>query len=275
MATQETAQQIIHQPTLFAEPIFKIGNFIVTNSLLSSSLAVFLLVWFFYLVGKKINTIPGKLQNFFEIILDGALGFADSITGDRKKSEKFLPVVLTLFFFILTNNWLGILPFVGTFGFVETHEGLSLFVPFFRGGTADLNTNLALALFAVFFTHFVGVMSVGMWTHFNKFFNIAGILSIPRQMKKDKMAILVSPIKAFVGLIEVVGEVAKTASLSLRLFGNIFAGEVLLASMISISAFLVPLPFIFLEILVGLVQASVFSILTLVFMTMNSESHEH
>ena len=93
--------------------------------------------------------------------------------------------------------------------------------------------------------------------------------------KKDKSVIFVNPIKAFVGLIEVVGEVAKVASLAFRLFGNIFAGEVLLASMMVLFAFFLPIPFMFLEILVGVIQALVFSILILVFLTMTTAEEAH
>jgi len=268
-------EAIIHETTLFAEPIFHIGNFTVTNSLFSGFLTTILLGIFFWFLNRKIVAVPRGLQNLFEMILEGALNLADSITGERKKSEKFLPLVLSFFFFILFSNWLGILPIVGTWGIIESHEGQKIFVPFLRGATADLNTTLALALLSVSASHILGVFSVGFWKHLNKFVNFEAIINIPRDFQKNKMAVFVNPIKAFVGLIEVIGEAAKTASLSLRLFGNIFAGEVLLASILSIFAFLAPLPFLLLEILVGLIQATVFSILTLVFLTMNSRVEEH
>lgn len=271
----EGTGEIIHEITLFAEPIFHIGDFVVTNSLLSGFLTTFILGLFFILLNRKILAVPKGLQNLFEIILEGALDLADSITGDRQKSEKFLPLVLSFFFFILVSNWMGILPVVGTWGIVENHDGHQVFVPFLRGATADLNTTLALALFSVSASHIIGVFSVGFWKHLNKFINLEALIHIPRDFRKNKMVIFINPIKAFVGLIEVIGEAAKTASLSLRLFGNIFAGEVLLASILAIFAFLAPLPFLLLEILVGLIQASVFSILTLVFLSMNSTAEEH
>jgi len=275
MATNNSNQEVQHEATLFAEPIFHVGNFNITNSLLNSWMAVIILVVFFVAVGKKIAKVPKGIQNIFEIILEEALKLADSVTGDRKKSENFLPITLSLFLFILINNWLGILPGIGTIGFVETEGGHSVFVPLFRGGTADLNTTLALALFAVVASHVLGVIAVGTWNHFNKFIHLKAFLSIPGKIRKDVSIVLVNPIKIFVGLVEIIGEIAKVASLSFRLFGNIFAGEVLLASMMALFAFILPLPFMFLEIIVGLIQALIFAMLTLVFMTIATTNEEH
>lgn len=266
-------QEIQTESTLFAEPIFHIGNFTITNSLLNSWMTVIILVIFFILIGKKIRRIPKGIQNIFEIILEQALGLADSITGSRKMSEKFIPISLALFLFILVNNWLGLLPGMGTIGFVEQEGVHKVFVPLFRGGTADINTTLALALFSVVASHVMGVLTIGIWKHFNKFINLKVLAEIPGKIRKDATVILVNPIQAFVGIVEFIGEVAKIASLSFRLFGNIFAGEVLLASMMALFAYFLPLPFMFLEIIVGLIQALIFAMLTLVFMTIATQDH--
>ncbi|EKE19702.1 MAG: hypothetical protein ACD_8C00124G0051 [uncultured bacterium] len=271
--------EISHESTLFAEPILHVGNFNITNSLIMSWITVAVLVTFFVVSGKKAKkstkSVPKGLHNFFEIILEQALVMADSVTNDRKKTLKFLPIILALFLFVLMSNWMGLLPGVGTIGFVETGEHGKVFVPLFRGATADLNTTLAIGLFSVVLSHVLGVISIGVWNHFNKFVNIKAIIAIPKKIKKDPMILMVNPIKIFVGLIEIIGEVAKIASLSLRLFGNIFAGEVLLASMMSISAFLLPLPFMFMELIVGIVQALVFAILTLAFISIATTAEEH
>ncbi len=271
---QEVHSEASHESTIFAEPIFQIGSFQITNALFSSLFVTLFLIIVFVLVRRKIKQIPKGLQNLAEMILEGGLNFADTITRDRKISEKLLPVALAFFLFILLNNWFGLLPVIGTVGFYEMHEGHNVFIPFFRGGTADLNMTLALALFAVFFSHLIGVFTIGAWKHFNKFINIETLLEIPRKFKEDKNVIFINPVKFFVGFMEIVGEIAKIMSLSLRLFGNIFAGEVLLASMATILAFILPVPFFFLEVLVGVVQAAVFSILTLVFLSM-SVTAEH
>jgi F-type H+-transporting ATPase subunit a len=272
---QQNTEEITSELTLFAEPVAHLGNFTITNSLIMSWATVAMLVLFFVLVGKKIKKVPQKLQNLFEIILEQALNLADSVTGNRKKTEKYMPIILALFLFILLNNWLGLLPGVGTVGFVESGHGKNLFIPYLRGGAADLNTTLALSLFAVILSHILGVMTLGLWQHFNKFVNLRALIQIPKKIKKDPMILIVNPIKIFVGLIELIGEIAKVVSLSLRLFGNIFAGEVLLVSMMAIFAFLLPLPFMFLELIVGIVQALVFSILTLAFMSMATTAEEH
>lgn len=273
------SQEVSHEATLFAEPIAHVGNFTITNSLLMSWLAVAILAVFFVSVGKKMKkNSTGKLsglQNIFEILLEQAISLADTVTGDRKKTEKFLPMVLALFLFILTSNWMGLFPGVGTIGFLESESGHSVFVPILRGATADVNTTLAISLFAVVMSHILGVISIGVWKHFNKFVNLKALAAIPAKFKQDPTIAMVNPIKMFVGLIEIVGEIAKVASLSLRLFGNIFAGEVLLASMMAIFAFFLPLPFMFLEIIVGIVQALVFAILTLAFMSIATTAEEH
>ncbi|NTV41025.1 MAG: F0F1 ATP synthase subunit A [Candidatus Moranbacteria bacterium] len=271
--------EISHESTLFAEPILHVGNFTITNSLIMSWITVAILATFFVVVGKRAkankNGKPTGILNFFEIILEQALNMADSVTGDRKKTLKLFPIVFALFLFILVSNWMGLFPGVGTIGFVENGEHGRIFVPLLRGATADLNTTLAIGLFAVVMSHVFGVIAVGAWNHFNKFVNFKAILEISKKFKQDPMILMINPIKIFVGLIEVIGEIAKVASLSLRLFGNVFAGEVLIASMMALSAFILPLPFMFLELIVGIVQALVFAILTLAFMSIATTNEEH
>ncbi len=155
------------------------------------------------------------------------------------------------------------------------HEGHEMFVPLLRGGTADLNTTLALALFAVIASNVFGFFVVGIWRHFNKYVNIKALAEIPLKIKKEPTIAFVNPIKFFVGIIEIIGEVAKVASLSFRLFGNIFAGEVLLASMAVLFAFVLPIPFIFLEVIVGMIQALIFAMLMLVYFSIASTAEEH
>lgn len=253
-----------HEITLAAEPLIKVGPLTITNSLFSAWLVVLFLVIISLLIRKSLKKVPRGLQNVVEIIFEGALNLGDSVTNDRKKTQILFPIAFIFFVFILFNNWLGLLPGVGTIGFLE--HGTT-FVPFFRGATADLNTTLGLALLGVIFTHGAAIISIGAWKHFNKFVGLNLILEIPKKIFKDPTIIIVNPIKAFVGLIEIVGEIAKVASLAFRLFGNIFAGEVLLVSMAAICAYVVPIPFMFLEIIVGLIQALIFGMLIMVFGT--------
>ncbi len=268
-------EYLVHEHTLFAEPIANVAGINITNSLINSWLAVLVIVLFSLFLRKKIKTIPTGIQNVFEMIIDAFLGIFDSVTGSRKSSLKFFPLVFSFFVFILISNWMGILPGIGSVGQVQIHDGHNAFIPYFRGATADINTTLALAIIGVVASHIFGVLALGAWNHLNKFVNFKALLEIPRKIRKDPSIIIVNPIKVFVGFIEIIGELAKVASLSFRLFGNIFAGEVLLASMAAILAFGLPIPFIFMEIIIGLIQALIFSVLVLAYLSMNTSAEEH
>ncbi|MFA5109072.1 MAG: FoF1 ATP synthase subunit a [Patescibacteria group bacterium] len=269
------SEKLIQENTLFAEPVAHIGNFPITNSMLNSWLALILVIILAVAIRKKISLVPRGIQNFFETIVELFLDVFDNVTGSRQKTLKFAPFVLAFFFFILINNWLGILPGIGSIGQVVKSGEELLFVPYFRSGMADLNATLALAIIGVVASHILGVMALGAWNHFNKFINIKTLLEIPKKVKADPTVLFINPIKLFVGIIEIIGELAKIASLSFRLFGNVFAGEVLLASMAAIMAFGLPIPFLFLEVLVGLIQALIFTMLILTYLSMNTTAEEH
>ncbi len=264
--TTEHTEEHSHQ--IYAENIAQIGGFGITNSLLSSWGAVLIIVLIAMAIKRRTKMVPKGIQNLTEMIIDGFLDFFDGITGSREKSSKFFPFIFSFFTFILVSNWMGLLPGFGTIT-VGSGHGIALF----RGGTADLNTTLALATIAVVASHIVGVMSIGAWNHINKFLNFKALAEIPKKLKKDKMTLLINPVVFLAGLLEIIAEFAKVASLSFRLFGNIFAGEVLLATMSAMLAFGLPLPFMFLEVLVGFVQALVFSLLVLSYLSMSTEKH--
>lgn len=261
-----------HEETLYAEPVFYAGPLPITNSLINSWIALVVIAVLALVINKKIRKIPGRFQGFFEVIMEKFFDLFDSITHSRKKSMMIAPIALSFFFFILVNNWLGILPGVGSITWSGSGHGP---FPLFRGGTADLNTTLALAIIGVAASHFFGVFTVGVWRHFNKFLNLETFLEIPKKIRKDPSVIMVNPIKAFVGLVEIIGEVAKVASFSFRLFGNVFAGEVLLAAMVKIMPLALPIPFMMMEIVVGLIQALIFMILVFVYININTSEQEH
>jgi len=264
---------ISHEVPIYAEPIFHIGNFQVTNSLLTSWLAVLVIIAFSIFIRLKLKKIPGKVQHVFEVIYEGALSLVDQVTNDRKISVKIFPLVFSLFVFILVNNWLGLLPVLGSIGMVVKDGTTLSFVPFLRSGTADINTTLALAIVFVLGSNFFGILSVGAWKMFNKYVNLKALGTIFTKVWKDPAVLIVAPISFFVGLLEIIGEFAKIASLSFRLFGNVFAGEVLLASMAAIFAYVVPGPFLFLEVFVGLIQALIFALLATVYFTIAAQDH--
>lgn len=269
-----TNQKITHEVTIFAEPVFQIKNFTVTNSLINSWMTVILVFLIALIIRLNLKKIPGKLQHFFEIFIGGCLSLLDQVTHDRKISNKIFPIVISVFVFILFNNWLGIMPFIGSVGFTAMHDGHLTFIPLFRGGTADLNTTLALSIMSIVGANIFGIISLGAWKTLNKYVRIESLGSIFKKIKKDPSIIVVAPISFFVGIIEFIGELAKIASLSFRLFGNVFAGEVLLSSMAAIFAFILPTPFLFLEVFVGLIQALIFSLLSAVYFTIAAHDHD-
>ncbi|MDP4000852.1 MAG: F0F1 ATP synthase subunit A [bacterium] len=250
-------------PPLVAEPIFHLGSFPVTNAYINSTLAVLFFIVIGFFLRSKTALIPAGVQNFAEAVLEYMLGFVDRVTHDRRKSLQFLPIVGGIFLFILVSNWMGLLPGTGSIGrWLIMHGELEL-VPILRPSTSDLNLTLAMAVFAVVASHVFGILAIGFFKYSNKFVKLGDIYS---SFRKGGISIMVALIEFGVGIIEIFSEVAKMVSLSLRLFGNIFAGEVLLTVIAGLVAYFVPLPFMLLEVLVGLIQAIVFSMLTLVYL---------
>jgi F-type H+-transporting ATPase subunit a len=260
-----------------AEKIFSIGPLPVTNSLLTGWVVVGLFVLFAATLSRGWKLVPRGLQNAFEAFVEFALGFMDQVTHDRARSRRFLPIVGTLFPLILVSNWMGLIPGFGTFGlWTTTAEGTKELVPFFRAATSDLNLTLAMGLTAVVVSHVFGMLTLGFFAHWNKFIQLGHVFHGIGKMAKMKpgaaaMHFFTMVVEFGVGLIELMSEVAKVISLSLRLFGNIFAGEVLLSVLSSLVSFLLPTPFMFMELIVGVVQALVFSMLTLVYLTLATE----
>lgn len=243
------------QVALAAEKIFQIGPVPITNSILTTWIVTFILLVFAFFATRKTKAVPESLQNIAEGAIEAFQGLVSSIAGE--KTKVFLPIVATFFFFILFGNYLGLLPGIGSIGFYEIDHGKRIFVPIFRAINSDLNTTLALALVSLFATHFLAIKYLGLGGYLGKFFSL-------------------NPIFLFVGLMEIISEITKILSLSFRLFGNIFAGEVLLTTASTrLFAFIIPIPFYFLEFLVGFVQALIFAMLTLVFMVILTQESEH
>lgn len=258
-------------PPLAAEPLFHIGALPVTNAMVNGWIALAFFLGVAGTIRSRVARIPRGVQNVAEWILEKLLDFFDQVTHERGKSERFLPFVGTLFFFILFSNWIGILPGIGSIGmWLRVHGEVEL-VPLFRPVNSDLNMTLAMAVLAVTLSHVFGIITIGFFKHIGKFIQLGRVF---HSIKKGPMAILTATIEFFVGLLEIISECAKMISLSLRLFGNIFAGEVLLTVMAGLIAFLAPIPFMALELIVGIVQATVFAMLTLVYLTVaTSEPH--
>lgn len=242
--------------SLAAEPLFHVGSFPITNTLIMAWSVIAVLTVFAWIARSQLALIPRGVSNAFEAVVEALLNFVNSVTNDREQSERFLPIIATIFLFVIASNWIELVPGLGTIGIREVEEGRSVLVPFIRSASADLNVTLAIAVISVAVTQWFGVRALGLGGHLKKFFNLS------------------NPIMTFVGLLELVSEFAKIVSFSFRLFGNIFAGEVLLLVVSSLAPYIVPLPFLVLEIFVGFVQALVFSMLTLVNLQMATE-HAH
>lgn len=259
-------------PPAAAEPLFHVGSFPITNAMVNGWIAVVFFVVVAFVASRRKGLVPKGVHNLIEGTIEFMLTETQKVTGDARRAKQFLPIVGTIFLFILFSNWIGLLPGTGSIGIWELHEGAVELIPLLRPAASDLNLTLAIAVFAVVASHVIGLMTVGVISHISKFVNIRGIF---RSLKKGPVDILVAIIEFGVGLLEIVSEIAKVVSLSLRLFGNIFAGEVLLTVMLGILAYFLPIPFMFLELLVGAIQATVFAMLTLAYLTVATEEHGH
>ena len=247
--------------SIAAEKLFSIGSFPVTNALLIGFLVSVFLVIVTQIAVRQMKLIPRGIQNIFEIIFERLLSFIESVLQDKAQSRKFFPLIATIFLFVLFSNWIGLLPGMGTIGLSHMKEGQATIIPFLRSTSADLNFTIALSLMVVLTIQFSGIMALGIVKYGKKFF--------------------VSPfhqpyvLGTVMGLLELMSEFAKLLSFSFRLFGNIFAGEILLTVMLHLVPYFIPLPFLFLEVFVGFIQAAVFAMLTLVFLKMAMMPAEH
>lgn len=242
---------------LASQTLFYIFGWPISNSILATWLGMLFLVIIAILATKKMKIIPVGIQNFMEWVIELLLNLIDSVTHNRKKSEEFLPWIATFFLFIITTNWMELIPGFGTIGIEQTVGGKSALIPILRSANTDINTTLALAIISVLLIQIFGVIVIGFFKHVKKFINFS------------------SPINFFVGALESISEISKIISFAFRLFGNIFAGEVLLIVIAFLIPFIVPLPFYALEVFVGFIQALVFSMLTLVFLTIATTAEDH
>ena len=237
--------------SLKAEQIFHLGGFPVTNTLLLGVLVAATLIIGAILLKRRLALVPRGAQNVFEFLIEGVLGLMDAALGDRRKSEKYLPLVGTIFLFVLCSNWFGLIPGVGSFIVKEGAEH----VPLLRSPGSDLNFTLALAIIAVVAINLFGIIAIGFAAHAKKFFNFSG------------------PIEFFIGILEFISEIARMVSFSFRLFGNVLAGEVLLTIIAFLVPYVAPVPFLMLELFVGFIQALIFGMLALVFVAIAITEH--
>jgi len=241
-----------------AETVTRVLGIPVTNSLLASLLTTVVLVTISYFATKNLKEVPKGIQNILEFAVESLYNMIQDVTKNKDLTYKFYPIVATIFLFVMTSNWMGLLPGFSTIGLKEeTASGHEVVVGFFRSANSDLNSTIALAVVSVLSIQFMGIAVLGFAKYGKKFINFS------------------SPIAFFIGILEIVSEVAKMISFSFRLFGNVFAGEVLLTVIMTIAPFIAPVPFFALELFVGAIQALVFAMLLLVFLNTATMAEEH
>ena len=230
---------------LAAEKIANIAGLPVTNSFFSALLVSMLLVIAGYIFSRNVKEVPGKFQNLVEFVIEFLFNTAKETVGDEERTKEFFPLIATFFLFILFCNWAGLLPIFNTIGFFSSFTG-EKFTPLLRPINSDLNATLSLALISAIATQYYAIKHVGIMAHLKRYFSI-------------------NPLNLFIGLLELLSEFTKIISLSFRLFGNIIAGDMVISTFTSFIGILVPLPFMGLEVIVGIVQAAVFAMLSLAF----------
>ncbi len=246
-----------------AEKLFSIGPLTVTNSMVGALLASAILLlagsWF----ARHASVVPTRVGSLLELPIEFLAGIVRG-TGGRRWRE-FAPLIFAIFLFVLVANWLSLLPGEGTIGLAEEVDGQPIIVPFVRAGAADLNFTLGLALVS-----FVSFIAFGLRAN-----GVRGYLKELLIAEPAYMTPLLTPI-------HLISEFSRLISLSMRLFGNVFAGEVLLATMLALTtatlfmlplAFVIPGVFIVLELLFGLVQALVFALLSMTYITLAIAEH--
>jgi len=240
--------------SIAAEKLFSIGSFPVTNAFLIGFLVSVFLILLMQVVVRKMVLVPRGAQNVLETVFEGLLSLIESVLGNKAQSRRAFPLIATIFLFVLVSNWVGLLPGAGTIGLSHLKDGQATIVPFLRSTSADLNFTIALSIIVVLIIQVSGDAEI-LCLEFSAGFVAPDVLS--------SVGFGVT-----LGLLELVSEFAKLLSFSFRLFGNIFAGEILLIVMLHLVPYFIPLPFLFLEVFVGFIQAAVFAMLTLVFLKM-------
>lgn len=251
-------------PSFSPDVIFNIGSFpVASTTLYLVFIAVSLLV-IMSLFSKRLQVIPGQAQLTVEAIYDWVVNLVSGITRNEERTKLILPAIGSIFTFILISNFAGVIP--GLTAITYDHDAI------FRGPTSDFNTTFALAFGSVLAINIASVKELGFATYFNKFIKIGGVI---KGFSKGISAGLMSLVDLFIGLLELVGEITKVASLAFRLFGNMFAGKVLMTILLGFFAYGVPALWLAMETLAIVVQTVVFTALVATFYALAVEHDEH
>jgi F-type H+-transporting ATPase subunit a len=209
------------------------------------TMAILIAVTLYYRFSLKL--IPNKAQVALEALIGGAFEYVADALESRTLAQKFFPLIMSIFIFILALNWLGLLPGVDSIGIYKELHGEHGLVPFLHPANTDLNVTIALSVIAFVCIELSGILFLGLWKYGGKFINFS------------------SPLAFLIGIIELFSEMARLISFSFRLFGNIFAGKTLIVIAIFFVPFILPVPLLAFEMFVGFIQAFIFAVLTLFF----------
>ncbi|HEY4514067.1 MAG TPA: F0F1 ATP synthase subunit A [Candidatus Paceibacterota bacterium] len=235
----------------------KLGTFFgmpITNTLLMSWVVVFLLAVLAFFIGRSVALVPGRFQTLLEWTFGGIYDYIADTLESREMARRFFPLLLTIFLFIFTANLLEFTPGIGSIGLFHGGE----FAPLLRSMNTDLNMTLALAIISFLVIELTGMFVIGFFKYSRRFINLGSVMGFA------------------VGIIELFSEIARLISFSFRLFGNIFAGEVLILVIAYFVPYFLPVPFMAFEVFVGFIQAAIFSLLTLFFIKLavtEAEAH--
>ncbi len=257
-----------------AEGIFHIGSFVVTNSIITTWLTMFILILIALLVMKRGKIVPTRFQSLIESVFEWLFNFCKEVAGE-KNGRRFFPIITTIILFVLFNGWLSLLPGFGSI-MVHTADGHEL--PLLRGANTDINTPLALAVISFVFIETVGISSGG-FKYLKKFMNVGRFFKgwgkiFRGQVKSGFGDLFFGAIDGVVSLIEFISEFFRVISLTFRLFGNMIGGEILVLMFLFlffVTPIIIPHG---LELIFGLIQALIFGFLTLVFASIAATPHE-
>lgn len=247
------AEQGIHI-SLAAEKIGSLFGFPVTNTLIMGLVVFFILAVLAFFVRKNLTLIPGRFQTLIETLFVGILDYMTETLEDAKLARQLFPLIVTIFLFIFIANLVEFTPGIGSIGWSHPDGE---FIPLLRSMNTDLNTTLAITIFAFFAIEIAGVVTLGALKYGGKFVNVTSVLGF------------------FVGLIELFSEVARLVSFSFRLFGNVFAGEVVILVIQHFVPMVLPVPIMAFEVFVGFMQAAIFALLTLFFVKIAIMEQSH
>ena len=248
---EEEGESLIHV-AIAAEELFRIGPLSFTNSMVGALLASLVLGIAAWYITRRSSLVPGRLQSALELPVELMTGI---VSASSSRWRGYVSLILGFFLMILVANWIGLLPGVGTIGITHIEDGHEVLVPLIRPASADLNFTLGLAIVAFIMFVYWGIKANGVRGYLKE------LLGEPLYM-----APLMFPIN-------LISELSRLISLSMRLFGNVFAGEVLLATMIALAPILIPAVFLGLEVLFGFVQALVFALLAMTYIATAIAEH--